>query len=170
MIIANALSRIPNPKKSAEILLDVIVDNILIDDIDEHQHLDLINFSISKRIHLRELFVTDRTMRALKKVVYQGWPATIIELPQDLHPYWSYRDEIGILDGVMFKGSQVSIPEALRQDILLQLHEAHLGIEKTRRLMHDSVYWPNIHIEVLIKSQRVTITCSSLTTTQNFHM
>ena len=86
-------------------------------------------------------------MRVLQQVVYQ-------ELPQDLRPYWSYRDEICISDGVLFKGRQVIIPEAPRQYFLVQLLEAHIGIEKTRRLMRDSVYWPNIHkdIEILIKS------------------
>ena len=77
MIIADALSRLPNSKKSAEIPLDIAVDNILIDDIDEYQQIDLINVSISKRIQLRGL-------------------SAIKELPQYLRPYWSYRDEIGI--------------------------------------------------------------------------
>ena len=41
----------------------------------------------------------------------------------------------------------------MRSDILHQLHEAHLGIEKTRLLMRVSVYWPNIYkdIEMMVK-------------------
>ena len=51
------------------------------------------------------------------------------------------------------KGKQVIIPNALRSDILHQLQEAHLGIEKTRLLMRESVYWPNIYkdIEMMVK-------------------
>ena len=57
-------------------------------------------------------------------------------------------------NGVLFKGRQVLIPETLRQDILKQLHTGHLGIEKTRRLARESVYWPNINkdIEQLVKT------------------
>ena len=66
----------------------------------------------------------------------------------DLRPYWSYRDEIGISDVVIVNGKQVIIPDAMRSDILHQLHEAHLGIEKTRLLMRESVYWPNIYKDV----------------------
>ena len=95
----------------------------------------------------------DPTLRALQRVVYCGWPDTNKDLPKDLRPYWSYRDEIGIYDGAIFKGKQVIIPDALRSDILHQLHEAHLGIEKTRLLMRESVYWPNIYkdIEMMVK-------------------
>ena len=70
--------------------------------------------------------------------------ASINDLPKVLRPYWYYRDEIGISDGVIFKGKQVIIPDAMRSDILHQLNEAHLGIEKTTLLMRESVYWTNI--------------------------
>ena len=41
----------------------------------------------------------------------------------------------------------------MRRDILHQQHAAHLGIEKTRLLMRESVYWPNIYkdIETMVK-------------------
>ena len=41
----------------------------------------------------------------------------------------------------------------MRSDILHQLHAAHLGIENTRLLMRESVYWPNIYedIETMVK-------------------
>ena len=45
---------------------------------------------------------------------------------------------------MIFKGKQVIIPDAMRSDILHQLHEAHLGIQKTRLLMREPVYGPNI--------------------------
>ena len=82
----------------------------------------------------------DHTLCALQRVVYSGWPDTIKDLPKDLRPYWSYRAEIGISDGVIVKWKQV--PDAMRRInyILHQLHAAHLGIEKTRLLMHESVY------------------------------
>ena len=76
--------------------------------------IDLINFSINKRMQLREMYTADHTLCALQRVVYSGWPDTIKDLPKDLRPYWSYRDEIGISDGVILKGKQVIIPDAMR--------------------------------------------------------
>lgn len=57
-------------------------------------------------------------------------------------------------DGVIFKGRQVLIPKPLQADILNQLHNSHQGIEKTRRLARESLYWPNINrdIEKLVSS------------------
>ena len=51
------------------------------------------------------------------------------------------------------KGKQVIIPDAVRSYILHQPHAAHLGIKKTRLLMRESVYWPNIYtdIETMVK-------------------
>ena len=129
MIIADVLSRLPNPEKNDEISLDVTVDDIMLEVDDENAcRIDLINFSINKRMQLREMSTADHKLCALQRVVYSGRPDTIKDLPKDLRPYWSYRDEIGISDGVIFKGKQVIIPDAMRSDILHQLHEAHLGI------------------------------------------
>ena len=124
-------------------------------DVDDENacSIDLINFSFNKRVQLREMSTADHTPCALQRVVYSGWPDTIKDLPKDLRPYWSFRDEIGISDGVIFKGKQVIIPDAMRSDILHQQHAAHLGIEKIRLLMRESVYWPNIYkdIETMVK-------------------
>ena len=114
-IIADVLSSLPNPEKNAEIPLDVTVDDIMLDVDDETAcSIDMINFSLNKRVQLREMSTADPTLCALQRVVYSGWPDTIKDLPKDLRPYWSYRDEIGISDGVIFKGKQVIIPDALK--------------------------------------------------------
>jgi transposase InsO family protein len=46
------------------------------------------------------------------------------------------------------------IPEIMQKDILSQLHTAHQGIEKTRHLARQSVYWLGInkHIESMCKT------------------
>ncbi|KAJ8046317.1 hypothetical protein HOLleu_04951 [Holothuria leucospilota] len=116
--------------------------------------MDLINFGTNKQEVLRRETERDPTLRALIQVINEGWPDTIKELPQDLRPYWSFREQLGISDGVIFKGRQVIIPKPLQSDILSQLHTGHLGIEKTRRLSRESVYWQHINkdIDQLIKS------------------
>ena len=112
MIIADVLSRLPNPEKNVEIALDVTVDDIMLDVDNENAcRIDMKNFSINKRVQPREMSTADPTLRALQRVVYSGWPDTIKDLPKDLRPYWSYRDEICISDGVTSNGKQVIIPD-----------------------------------------------------------
>ena len=44
------------------------------------------------------------------------------------------------------------IPTSLQKKILSKLHQAHLGIEKTKLRAHETVFWPNVnqHIEDLV--------------------
>ncbi|KAJ8037799.1 hypothetical protein HOLleu_18705 [Holothuria leucospilota] len=125
-----------------------------IKETDEGPNIDLINFGTQKQDALRKETSQDPCLRALCQVITTGWPGTCKELPTDLRPFWTYRDELGMADGVIFKGRQVLIPKPLQADILNQLHNGHQGIEKTRRLARECVYWPNINrdIEKLVSS------------------
>ena len=42
------------------------------------------------------------------------------------------------------KGTHIAIPRVLRKDMLVKLHESHLGVEKTRNLAKDIMYWPGM--------------------------
>ena len=53
-------------------------------------------------------------------------------LHADLKAYWSYRDELAVIDGVILKGRHIIIPTNLRHQILEQLHKPHgYGKNKT---------------------------------------
>lgn len=153
MTLADTLSRLPNSRKNHEVELDNRVDSIMIDEVDNIS-IDLMNFSATKQKQMREETARDPTLNGLAQTIYAGWPETIQELPATLREFWSYRDELAVENGIIFKGRQVLIPEPLRPDILKQLHSGHQGIEKTRRLARESVYWPRINkdIELLCKS------------------
>ena len=150
MVLADALSRLPNPQNTNEIPLDVGVDYVEIDDNGTPTEIaiDLVNFGSSKQEELRRETANDTTLHAVKQTVQEGWPGSMSDLPAEVRPYWSFRDEIGISDGVLFKGRQVLMPTSMRGDILNQLHQAHMGIEKTRRLARESVYWPGINKDI----------------------
>lgn len=148
VILADALSRAPNPSKNQEVELDINVDSIIT------TKLDLMNFSNDKQAQIREETSRDPVMRELLQTIYTGWPNHIQQLPTSLREYWNYRDELAIESGIIFKGKQVLIPTPLRADILTQLHYGHQGIEKTRHLARETVYWPRINkdVETLCKS------------------
>ena len=115
MILSDTLSRLPNPTKRGDILLDLRVDGIDFQDVEDIHKVDLINFGSSKREALQVETSKDPVLRGLTQVINTGWPESIKELPQDLRPYWAYRDELGVTSGVVFKGRQVLMPEPLRQ-------------------------------------------------------
>ena len=82
----------------------------------------------------------DDTLALLKHTVQHGWPQTITELPPELHPYWMFREEISIEDGILLKGERIIIPAVDQPDILQQLHHGHLGLIKCLHHAQVSVY------------------------------
>ena len=84
---------------------------------------------------------------------------------KDIRTYWSFRDVMAVIDGIIMKGRHVIITEVLKAQALNQLHINHIGIEKTKFLACESVYWVNINddIENFIKN---CTTCLTLQQTQ----
>ena len=128
MILADTLSRLPDPKTRGEVDLDIRIDTIV--DIDIHTDvmckIAMINFGSDKKRSIIEETLKDKSLNALKEVVYNGWPDSIKELPCDIRQYWSYRDEIAVESGVLFKGKQVLVTvNLLEQTWLKKLHCSH---------------------------------------------
>ena len=56
--------------------------------------------------------------------------------------YWDYNSEMTVEDGLIFKGNKLVIPNTLRRMMLKKVHSSHQGIEKTKRLARDVIFWP----------------------------
>lgn len=54
--------------------------------------------------------------------------------------YWNFRDEIGVVDGVFFKGDRVIVPQSLRKEMLEELHESHQGIVRSKQRAREVMY------------------------------
>ena len=61
---------------------------------------------------------------------------------------WSFREDMAVIDGIIMKGRHVIIPEVLTTHALEQLHINHMGIEKTKLLAHESIYWVNVNDDI----------------------
>ena len=68
----------------------------------------------------------------LAMVVQKGWPESCKSLDADLKSYWPHRHAISIIDGVIVLGNRIIIPAKLRSIVLTEMHDAHLGIVKTK--------------------------------------
>ena len=73
--------------------------------------------------------------------------STKAPVQEDLQPCWSFRDEITIINNTTMKGRRIIIPAVLQNKTLKQLHLNHMGIEKTRLLVGESIYWINMNHE-----------------------
>ena len=95
----------------------------------------------------------DRQLQRLRKLIEQGWPLNINNIPQELHGYWKVRDNLCIVNDLILMGNRLVIPASWQAKVLQSIHEGHLGIAKCRSRANMCVYWPNINnsIEQLVK-------------------
>ena len=101
----------------------------------------------------------DDKLAIFKNIIQQGWPKTIKEVPSKIQPYWTFREELTIEDGLVLKGTRIIIPNKKREDILKLIHKGHLGLNKCKMRAKETVYWPgmNEQLEQLILNCQLCI-------------
>ena len=87
----------------------------------------------------------DEILVTLKAQTLKEWPECRDECPRNLLEHWNYRDELGILDGLVLKGARIIVPKQCKNDLLDKLHKGHFGVDRTKLQARDSVYWPGIN-------------------------
>ena len=65
---------------------------------------------------------SDQEFQSLAHIIKTGWPKEIKLLHQQLRPYWSVRDRLTVLEGVIFMGERFVVPASMRKHILDILH------------------------------------------------
>jgi len=53
-------------------------------------------------------------------------------------------DELSLFEGCILWGSRVVVPSIYQDAVLIELHEAHLGMVKMKELARMYVWWPGI--------------------------
>ena len=81
-------------------------------------------------------------------VIKQGTIKNKQKLDPDLWPYWTIRDHLSCDNGIVLYGARLIIPAALRRQVLARLHDAHTGIEATKRRARQTVWWPGINNDI----------------------
>ena len=66
------------------------------------------------------------------KILQTKWPARFSDLSSDIQPFWNYREDLYMIDGIIFKCDRIVIPADMRSHILELLHVSHMGLDKTR--------------------------------------
>ena len=90
----------------------------------------------------------DREMSELKRLIQEGWPEEISQVPESMRCYYSFREELISQEGLIFKGDRLVIPKALREDMMQRMHRSHLGIQGCLSRGREVMYWPRMNEEV----------------------
>lgn len=151
MYIPDTLSRSP--------LSDVYNDEVTNNVIQQVKlMIDSLNISMNKLKLIKDKTRNDVNLMALIKCIQSGWPKYKANVTKELSEYWSYREELFVVDNVIFKGNLVLIPKSLREEMLALVHEGHLGIDRCKRRAREVMFWPGITSDVELYVRRCT-TC-----------
>lgn len=107
-------------------------------------HLDQVPIRPTRLERIRQESLKDVVLTAVSQVIVAGWPEQKQEVPVEVMPYFHYRDEMTVQDGIVFKGAQIVIPQSLRRETREALHLTHSGIEGTLRRARMCVFWPGM--------------------------
>ena len=136
---ADALSRLPLPDTPSNTPLPSEVILML-------EQMDSSPITIAQ---IRTWTRRDPLLSQVFHFVQNGW-----SVPQELHPYFTKKDELSIVDNCLLWGTRLVIPKLGRQLLLEELHEANPGISRMKSRARMLMWWPNIDkdIENKVKS------------------
>ena len=97
---------------------------------------------------IRDVMQSDMILQLLKRTILEGWPGERKNCPVEIVPYWNFRDELVVMNDLIFKGSRVVIPYQLRSLMLKKIHEGHLGREKCKRRARQVLFWPGMNTDI----------------------
>lgn len=117
-------------------------------EIESIHHAEHVRMKVSSHQQIKKASQTDQTLQVLMNTVLKGWPEHRRDTPICIHSYWNYRDELTVQDGVLYRGSRVIIPDAMRSSMLKKAHESHQGAEASIRRAKDVLFWPGMNGEI----------------------
>ncbi|KAI5750921.1 hypothetical protein M8J77_002494 [Diaphorina citri] len=144
MYISDALSRcyqneVPDNSDS---------ENYMVHDVMVCSLSSQLCLSEERRCQLVQYTGNDNNLQQLKSVLMNGWPSSKHQIPFEIRMYWQHRNEICIEDDLLFYNNRVIVPEKLRDLMLKEIHEGHLGIVKCKSRARDSLFWPSMNADI----------------------
>ncbi|XP_026688729.1 uncharacterized protein K02A2.6-like isoform X1 [Diaphorina citri] len=148
MYIADTLSRanIKNNNESEEIdeVFKKLDKNLR---IHGNSLIHSINVSDNKLEQIKVKTDNDPQLSRVKCCVLDGWPPKN-KVDDDLRQFYSFKDDLHLVDGILFKKRSILIPASLRKEMLQRMHTGHLGIQKTKQLVRGVIYWPGMNEDI----------------------
>ena len=109
-----------------------------------HTVLNSLPVSDTRLTEIKHETAQDAQLAALRRATLTGWPDTRKQCPPSIQEYWNHREEISQMDGMLFKGERIIVPQKLREDMIRRVHASHLGMEKNKYRAKDLLFWPGM--------------------------
>ena len=95
----------------------------------------------------------DEEMQNAISLMKKGWPESEKDLKNTMKNYFSARNELLVVNGMLLYRNCIEIPKGQRMKVLDKLHAGHQGITKCREFAGQCVWWPTINKDITEKVQ-----------------
>ena len=107
-------------------------------------------------VQLKRIQMATNSDHVLSKIIFHiknGWPKNIDNVDQSIRNYWTFKDELSVLDGVVLKSNLIVIPKSLKPEMLKNIHHGHVGLSTCKIRARSCIFWPELNkdIELLVK-------------------
>ena len=124
---------------------------------------DYVNFiasgNIPKTMTIEEIIAAtnvDRPLQGLRAIKINKWDCDIV------NPYKPIKDELTVTSqGLVLRGTRIVVPQSLQQRAIDIAHDTHLGLSKTKALLREKIWFPNID-EMVKKTLDGCIPCQAV--------
>ncbi|XP_064470230.1 uncharacterized protein K02A2.6-like [Ornithodoros turicata] len=142
LVVADTLSRQPLPEQENAHLAEEVAEfeEALI------RHVRVPDVSHQRLLQAQN---QDAVCKTLRTYLQTTWPDTKSQVCEDCLPYWQFRNELTLHEGILMRGQRFLIPAALRPSVLSSLHDGHEGIVKCKRRAKESCWWPGISHDIV---------------------
>ena len=97
--------------------------------------------------NLQEQTALDPALQKLSRLITTGWPTAKTGVDPLVRPYFTFKDELSLADGIVYKGQQAVIPTLMRPALLNKIHKTHFGASCIRRAK-VSLFWPGMTTDI----------------------
>ena len=139
MYIADTLSRayLPETLPSEEVKSLELLD-----------HIENLRVSPSRIAQIEQESTRDPVCIDLRRVILQGWPTDINEWDPVLRPFFQFRSELIVQGKLIFRGSRLFVPSAMRKEFMSLAHSSHIGLGGCLRRLRECMFWPGMSAQM----------------------
>ena len=142
MYIADALSR-ALPKQSK-----ISSTSHFCNDVETVNFVEDLPISDSTLAKFQVETAKDESLQVLSQVIRAGWPTKTSMVPISAQPFFKYRDEMTLQNGLIFKGTKIVVPESLQRCMLEETHKSHQGLQACLRRAREVFFWPRMSAQL----------------------
>ena len=113
-------------------------------ELQRDESLQLIIASESLKNELVRTAQSDPVVAGLKTFLRNGWPDERSKLPDELREFYTFRDELVMENGILFKGTRIYVPAESRDNVTERIHSSHIGLQGCLRRAREAVFWPGM--------------------------